>query len=267
MELCPPSPSLPAPVSPPPPGGRLTRAIHLSGALRTLPVTRAEPQEEARLWSLPGNRLCSLSSVLQCSNRAAASSSTGSARRPGRTVDSTVLRTHAQALGPIALPPQTLIRLPWPHLHRGPSRMVFPQQPVPCVLDLLDFLFLHFQFTHQGLTKRKRVSRRVSGTLYMQSKSQAHLHRGLRLNSRGSQHWRTVWVGVSGKGGGGHPKEETLSYRVTFFLGSHVGVAVTPIKAHFLLFLLIQPHQLLGSCRHKPMQALQGPEAGLGGVL
>lgn len=101
----------------------------------------------------------------------------------------------------------------------------------------------------------------------MPSKSQAHLLRALGLNSRDSQPWGTVWVGVSGKGEGGHPKEETLPYRVTFFLGCHVGIAVTPIKAHFLLFFLIQPHQLLGSCRHKPVQALQGPEAGLGGVL
>lgn len=97
----------------------------------------------------------------------------------------------------------------------------------------------------------------------MQSKPLAHLHRAeAELPALGM-----VRVGVSGKGEGGHTKEERLPYRVTFFLGSHVGVAVTPIKAHFFLFLLIQPHQLLGSCRHKPMQALQGPEAGLGGVL
>lgn len=63
--------------------------------------TAAEPQETEALWSSPGSRLCSLSSVLQCSNTAVASSSTGSARQPGRTVDDTVLRPHPDAISPI----------------------------------------------------------------------------------------------------------------------------------------------------------------------
>lgn len=45
-----------------------------------------------------------------------------------------------------------------PHLHRGPSGVVVPKQPVPGVLDLLNFLFLQLQLTHQGLPWRQRGS-------------------------------------------------------------------------------------------------------------
>lgn len=179
----------------PPLGGGLTRATHLSDAMRTLQGATTEAQEKARLWSLPGSRLCSLSSALQCSNTAAASSSTVSAGQPGRTADrqtdSTVLRTRSRAIGPTALPPQMPIWFPaaMPHLHCGPGRMVFPQQPVPRVLDLLNFLFLHLQLTHQGLTKGRESQGRVQERCKC-NPSPTPIFTEPRLNS---QHWE--WYG------------------------------------------------------------------------
>lgn len=81
--------------------------------------TAAEPQETEVLWSSPGSRLCSLSSVLQCSNTAVASSSTESARQPGRTVDNTVLRFHPHAISPIT------------HTHTHPPKLISPAAVPP----------------------------------------------------------------------------------------------------------------------------------------
>lgn len=44
------------------------------------------------------------------------------------------------------------------HLHCGPGRVVLPQQPVPSILYLFDFLFLQLQLTHQSLVQEYRVS-------------------------------------------------------------------------------------------------------------
>lgn len=82
-----------------------------------------------------------------------------------------------------------------------------------------------------------------------------------RMGHPKAPQWGQVWANAGGLW------KARLAHRVALLFGSHVGVAVTPVKAHLLLLLLIQPHQLFGSSGHKTMQAVQEPEAGLGGVL